>query len=306
MRRTLFAGLLPCLVLALAGCGGSGGATGAAPDETFAYDASAPLRYVDRGRVNRGYPIQVRDISFAGPAGMPIAGYLALPPGKGPYPAVVYLHGSGGDRTELLVPAVWLAGRGAVTLTIDAPPSPPSLGSGPEDELRRQRQATVEAVVAARRAIDALQALPQVDDSRIALVGWSAGARTGALLAGVDRRVSAFALVSGGSTPVAAYAAEAPESLRQAVTRELGAVDPLRLIAKAAPGTILLQDGLGDEVVPRSALEALARAAGGAAEVRWYDAGHAPTEKEYREQLDWLQRKLGISGPPVKGARAGP
>src|SRR5699024_4849267 len=100
------------------------------------------------------------------------------------------------------------------------------------------------AVVTARRAVDVLQTLPQVDDARIGLVGWSEGARTGALLAGVDRRVSAFALVSAGSPPLSAYAAAAPADLRPALRRELGPVDPLRLIAKARPHTILLQDGL--------------------------------------------------------------
>ncbi len=47
-----------------------------------------------------------------------------------------------------------------------------------------------------------LQSLPQVDDDRIALVGWSSGARVGAIVAGVDERVKAFDLLSAGSPPV--------------------------------------------------------------------------------------------------------
>jgi hypothetical protein len=164
-------------LLGVTACGSSGGKP-APRDATFDYDRSVPLEFVDHGRVNRDYPVQVRDVSFTGPAGVTISGFLSRPPGKGPFPAVVYLHGSGGDRSQLLVPAVWMAGRGAVTLTIDAPPVPPSEGTTAEADLRRQREATVRAVVTARRAVDALQALPQVDDSRIGLVGWSEGART--------------------------------------------------------------------------------------------------------------------------------
>ena len=91
-----------------------------AESSPFAYDASAPLHYVDRGVVNHGYPIAVHDVSFTS-SGKRVDAMLAVPPGKGPFPAVVYLHGTGGDRTELLVPATWMAARGVVALTITMP-----------------------------------------------------------------------------------------------------------------------------------------------------------------------------------------
>ena len=83
-----------------------------AESSPFTYDASAPLHYVDRGVVNHGYPIAVHDVSFTS-SGKRVDAMLAVPPGKGPFPAVVYLHGTGGDRTELLVPATWMAARGS-------------------------------------------------------------------------------------------------------------------------------------------------------------------------------------------------
>ena len=88
-----------------AGCGGSGeDASGVERNASpFAYDAAAPLHYVDRGVVNHGYPIKIHDVSFRSHGGR-VDGLLAVPPGKGPFPAVVYLHGSGGDRTQLLLP----------------------------------------------------------------------------------------------------------------------------------------------------------------------------------------------------------
>jgi hypothetical protein len=44
-----------------------------------------------------------------------------------------------------------------------------------EERLEEQRDGVVASVVAARRAFDALSALPEVDAGRLGLVGWSSG-----------------------------------------------------------------------------------------------------------------------------------
>ncbi len=126
------------------------------------------------------------------------------------------------------------------------------------------------------------------------------------ILAGVEPRIGSFGLLSGGSTPVSEYAKQAPEALRPVVTEELGAVDPLRWVALAPADSILLQNGSSDEVVPKAALEALAKAAGPAATVRWYDQGHTPSDKAFNDQLDWLAERLGLDGSIVEGAAGGP
>lgn len=302
------------LAVALGGCGGSDGDPGAerrqAPSSPFAYDAAAPLGVRDAGRENGRYPVAVRDVSFAS-GSRRIQAFLAVPPrARGARRAgVVYLHGSGGDRSQLLVQAVWLAGRGAVTLTLTAPSATASAaaarGLTPAQALRRQRDLAVQDVVAVRRAVDVLRARPDVDGTRLGFVGWSAGARTGALLAGVERRLDALVLMSGGAAPLAVYASQAPAALRDDVRRVLAPVDPLRLIGRARAGTLLLQDGRQDEVVPRGALEDLAAAAPEGTDVRWYDAGHELDATAYREQLDWLAQKLAIDDP-VAGALTGP
>ncbi len=238
-----------------------------------------------------------------------VQGYLALPPGNGRVPAVLYLHGSGGDRKQLLVPAAWLAARRAIALTITLPSTvagaAPS-GMTPAQTLARQQRIAVADVVAARRAVDLFRSLPRVDPKRVGLVGWSLGAKVGAVLAGAEPRFRAFALISGGATPVSAYVARAPAKLRPLVRRTLTAIDPLRWIARGRPGTILLQDGRKDTIVPRSALLALAHAAPPRTELRWYPAGHGLNIAAYRDQLDWLARKLHITGPAVPGAKTGP
>jgi dienelactone hydrolase len=304
-------GLVLALALLVSGCGGSGGGGATSPksgsSSPFAYDASRSLALRDGGRVNSNYPIAVRDVSYAS-GGRRVEAFLAVPPGAGRRPAAVYLHGSGGDRRQLLVPAVWLAGRGAVTLAITAPSvqAPVQPGLEPAAELRRQRDLAVADVLAVRRGFDLLGARRDVDGSRLGFVGWSAGARTGALLAGVERRVRAFVLMSGGATPVSEYAANAPANLRNDVRRLLGEVDPLRTIGHARAGTLLLQDGRRDTIVPRDALDALVRAAPDGTDVRWYPAGHDLDKAAYRDQLAWLTRRLEIDGPPVRGAVTGP
>ena len=155
MRRAACA-----LVLAgvIAGCGSSSPKRAAAPLLDFAYDASAPLRYVDRGRANTPAPLAIQDVSFVS-GRQRIEGYLVLPPGSGRRPAVVFVPGTGGDRRELLAQAGWLAARNAVTLA-------------------QIRANAVAEVVAVRRAVDVLRSLRSVDPHRIGYVGWSAGART--------------------------------------------------------------------------------------------------------------------------------
>ncbi len=297
--------LLVVVMVATAGCGGSKPTSEASDRTPFAYDASAPLRYTDSGVVNHGYPIAVHDVSFTS-SGKRIDAMLVVPPGKGPFPGVVYLHGTGGDRTQLLVPATWMAARGVVALTITMPDDGAATTGTASQKLVAERKAAVATVVAARRAVDVLQSLPQVDDDRIAVVGWSSGARVGAIVAGVDDRVKAFDLLSAGSPPVSEYASQAPAELRPAIEQELGTVDPLRWVKLARAGTILLQNGKNDEVVPRAALDALAASAGKAAEVLWYDQGHAPSDAAWADQLDWTSGRLGVAGPIVKGAATGP
>src|SRR4051812_19845123 len=141
----------------LAGCGGSGSP---APRVATPFaDPSLPLGVLDGGAVDAKGPLNVRNLSFVGPGGR-IPGFLVLPPGRPRgLPAVLLLHGSGGDRAQFLPLGEWIAARGAVALTITAPSSsapPPPRGESPEAELRRQRRIAVADVVAARRAVDVL------------------------------------------------------------------------------------------------------------------------------------------------------
>jgi dienelactone hydrolase len=299
-------GLALGVALLAAGCGG--GKTVATHASLFDYDRSAPLGFRDRGPVNRGYPIQVRDVSYASPRGGRVSAYLVEPPGKGPFPAVLYLHGSGEDRTRLVVPAAWLAARGAVGLAIDSAFVQAS-GPAPADpvaRLERERDLTAQTVVDLRRGVDLLASLPQVDSKRIGFVGYSAGAKIGAILAGVEPRIRAYDLMSGGSPPLDSFVSAAPADLRGPIRRVLGQVDPLRYVGRARPAALFFQDGLADTIVPHAQLAALAAAGSEPKRIRWYRADHSLDAQAFREQLAWLTHELGIHGPAVPGSKTGP
>ena len=313
-RRTpLWASAALALSLTLAGCGGSDEAaeTTPAPAPTastpFDYDASRPLAVRDAGRANKNYPVVLRDISFATPGGR-VQGFLALPPGKPRRPGVVYVHGSGGDRGQLLVQAMWLAGRGSVTLAFTAPSSTAAQGTSqgltPVQGLRRQRispsatsspcgaPSTCSGAGPSRSVTARLRRL-----ERGCQDGGAAGRRRTA-----DRRVRPHV---GRAAPVSVYASQAPVALRDDVAASSAPSTPSETIARARPGSLLLQDGRQDAVVPRAALEDLAAATPDGTDIRWYDAGHELDTKAYRDQLDWLARKLAIHGR-VRGALTGP
>jgi dienelactone hydrolase len=298
--------LLPLFVcfLALAGCGGGDSDEPAASSaDTFAYDADASLGYKDTGVVNKNYPIEVHDVSFTSPRGGRVLGYLTVPPGKGPYPAVIFLHGSGGNRLNFVPEASWLSARNMVGLTLDSPfvrPSPSLTGVA---GVRHERDLGIEAVLDVRRAVDVLQSLPQVEDDEIGILGYSAGAKTAAIAAGVEPRLKAAVLVSGGAPSLDSYVAPLPESLRRQVRPLLRTTDPAQYVGDAR-GALLVQIGREDDVVPRRDLEAMVKAAGDA-EVRRYDAGHhlVTVGPAIYDQLDWLTDKLGAEGTVPRALR---
>ena len=317
---------LACVAALLAsGCGGDDSEPAASPPpappppaaepvaaardgDLFAVDPAAPLACRDAGMVDRANPVKIHDGSFADGRGGRVQAFRVVPPGAPRKPGVLYVHGAGGSRVDLLAPATWLAGRGAVALVVDLP----GLGAAAEGgsdaveavELERDRAAA--DVARLRRALDVLAARADVDPRRLGYVGVSSGARLGAVLAGVDDRLKALALVSGGAAPVDEYAAAAPVGDRDAVRRLLSSVDPLRLLAGARPAALLFQGGLRDEVVPADDLRRFAAAGSQPKDVRWYPSGHWPSTRMFREQLDWLEQLLAIEGPPVPGALTGP
>jgi dienelactone hydrolase len=204
------------------------------------------------------------------------------------------LHGAGGSRSQLLAEARRLAARGIVAMTIDSVftrTRARATGDG-LSSLRTQTRLLRQEIVDLRRAVDILEERPGVASGRIGFVGWSAGARSGAILAGAEPRLRALVLIAGGAEPLENYVRLAPAEVRPELRRLLTPVDPLRGIRRARPGTILFQAGRRDEIVPQAALRALAAAAPRPQDVRWYAAGHVPTAAMWADAREWLAERL--------------
>ncbi len=288
MRR--HAALLAAFVAVLAGCGGD-----EAPGNPFAYDADQALEVEHGGRVPANDQVVVQELEYTS-GNDRVEAYLVSPTTRGTQlPAVVFLHGAGGDREEQLGFAAELVERGAVALTITTPSrrKTPPADAAPKEALRWQRDSVVADVVAARRALDLLAADERVDGERLGVVGWSMGARLAAIVADVDTRTKATVLMSGGALPVTEYVAAAPDDLRDDVEEVLPSIDPLTHL-RSVRGAVFVQASRSDPVVPQRALRALADAAPEGSQVSWYYADHGLDDNAYDDRLAWLTERLRI------------
>lgn len=295
LRTTYRCGVVALVLAVLTGCGG--GKKEASLAAPFAYDDSQPLNLQSRTAEIGVKGLRVRDIAFDGPDGVQVIGYLISPRDTATHPAVIFAHGAGGSRVELFSQAAAQAQEGAVALTLEMAYSPrraPPRPSGIEG-LRARTDLDVRTVQEVRRAVDVLRSIPSVDEDRIGYVGWSAGARTGAIVAGVDHRIKAFDLMAGGAAPVDEFVRFAPRKLRSEVRELVEKTSPLRYVGHAAPSTLLFQDGRQDEIVPHAALVALAERGSEPKEVRWYDSGHTPSERAWADSRQWLDERLEIN-----------
>ena len=293
------------VVAALAGCGG-GSERGdvASPAPTLApelaalydYDRTAPLAFQEAG-VREQDGAEIHDVSYAGPGGR-VTAYLIKPPGDGPFPAVVFMHGAPGGRVTFFGEAVELAGRGVLSLLPDAPfarpPHPPPLAFTDAD-----REQFAQTVVELRRGVDLLVAREDVDPSRLGYVGFSWGGFLGAPFAAVERRVASFVLVSGGPH-IGQRAAEIGEAEGHAdlaaYEESMAVLDAVDYLPHAAPNALLLQFGNEDEEPAPAEQRELAASASEPNDVRYYDAGHDLTSEARAEREDWLAARFDLDG----------
>jgi len=238
-----------CSVLVLAACGGRSAAR-----DPFAYDTHQSLQLRDEGVIASGPKEVVRALSYAGDGGR-VEAFIAAPRTGGRYAAVLFLHGSGGSRTDFLGPAAQLASKGAVAMTI----------SEPIDAVTYRP-----LIVDARRALDVLVSRRDVDAHRLGVVGYSLGGQIAAILAGDERRLADAGIIAGRGNATTVF------WIRRARCR------------------LFFEAGKYDEVVPHSQLVALIRAAPDTPRVRWYPTGHGMDQKAMDDQLAWQAKVLSV------------
>lgn len=234
------------------------------------------------------------------------------------YPAVLLVHGSGGNRDTSYIQWVsaLLVKYGYATLSIDTQYHGLRARPGRSGEIHMpdsytMRDAWVQSVVDLRRAVDYLDSRPDIDASRIGVVGFSQGAMLGAVLGGVEARVSAFCLAVPGAgfvdivRHISRYPvlmAHWPISTTPDVMRRVADIanvtDPIHFVGRIAPRPLLIIIAKDDEIIPPEASTALIRAAHARPEqVKRWVSGHVLNPNALFDIRDFFVAQFGRRRP---------
>jgi len=261
--------------------------TGATSGPLFGYDASAPLDTAF-GTPTTSRGVVQQPLSFDATESLRLKAIFVHPASGGPWPLLIWSPGAGGDRLQQLPEAVAAGKAGLASLLIDTPPL-----SNCRD-AQADLDSFVAYVVSRRRAVDLARTLRNVDATRTAAVGFSLGAEVTASLAGVEHRISLFALKSGRGH-LTGFARAVCTSLGPglgAYVQMLAPIDPVHWVGAATRASFLLQNGTHDPLTTRADVLALYRAIKRPKELRWYPAEHDLNPAATADRLHWLVTRL--------------
>jgi dienelactone hydrolase len=280
----------------------------------FDYDSHAGLEMRETD-VHKRDKVRMIELNYAGASGDRVPAYLLVPPGGGPFPAIIWGHwlkkGSPlANKDEFLEEAVALAHSGVVSLLIDAPQVRHEWveakgDAGPLEAAKQQSEAAVHQVTDLRRGIDLLYGRPDVDRKRIAYVGHSWDAHVGALLAGVETRIIAYVLMASGyADEEETFASKDPQTLAhikevgedsiREYFRQYAWDDPVYFLGHTDRESIFLQFASGDPISKETAQKYLDRFSSKDKKMEFYDAPHALNAAARLDRVRWLQKHLGI------------
>jgi cephalosporin-C deacetylase-like acetyl esterase len=270
----------------------------------FTYDTGVSLN-VKQVSVKVRDGVTIQDITYTGSNGDTVPAYLVIPKGTGKFAGVIWGHwlmpgAANSNREEFLEEAIALAPNGVVSLLIDAPQSRPNFKPTPNPALVAQQ------VVDLRRGLDLLVSRPDVDAAKIAYVGHSWDAGTGAILDATDKRLAAFVFMSGPqSTMEYVLSSDSPRMVPLRRTTDMAKVEQnLKANAWADPGSYanklgaapaLFQYGLHDEDwVPLADAKDYVAMSSGQKTTEFYDADHALNAKARMDRDSFLRKTLNL------------
>ncbi len=238
-----------------------------------------------------------------------VPGLLSLPKMQGEVPCVIFLHGYGGRKEDVLEAAEMIAKEGYAIMAIDAEYHGERREEGKElysPNISDSVRGIVQTVIDLRRAIDYVETRPEIDKDKIGYAGGSMGGILGAIFIGVEPRVKAAALiVAGGNMSLMIRESQHPTmpAIREFLQREglsheelqslLDPVDPVNFISRFSPRPVVFHLGKHDTIVPAEAGRQLYEKAGQPKEIYWYDTGHdVPLDLVLVRVLDFMDRNL--------------
>jgi dienelactone hydrolase len=265
-------------------------ASGAAPP-TFSYDRSRPLD-LRLGDLESSGGVARQALTFDAGRGR-TSGFWIHPTGTGPWPVVLFSPGSGGTAADQVPDAERLALKGIASLTVTPPRTLWTCRAAADVRTYSNY------VVGRRRALDLLPQLGGANPSRVAAVGFSFGSAVSATLAAVDHRLRSAVIQSGRahlSTAIGTACKWLGPKRLKAYVRAYSVIDPVRYVSRAAPASLLFQNGRRDSISPAKDVNAYVKAAQGPKELRWYNAGHELNQQAREERDAWLIKLLLVEG----------
>ncbi|HJU74109.1 MAG TPA: hypothetical protein VJ717_10200 [Gemmatimonadaceae bacterium] len=221
----------------------------------------------------------------------------AAPPAPGARRRLFVILGGqrAGKEAALLFPDT----RGSVVAAIEYPyggkPNPKGLAV--VREVPAIRRAILDTPPAIMLALDYLLQQPDVDPTRIELIGASFGAPFAAVVAALDQRVTRLWLLHGAADPrrllehnLRRYVSIAP--LRTAIAATANVLisgprlDPAHWTPRVSPRPVILINALEDERIPRPLVDALFASAREPKEQHWLPGQHM--QRNRREILTAL------------------
>ncbi len=263
----------------------------------FDYDVSASFAPAEKPLPAEG-GIRILQVQFPTPAPSPdpvnntVTGYLFLPPGAGPHPAMLVLH----EWLPLTLKDEFVLCEGIARNRIAAflMVEPYSLQRRPKPRIPfhellsgnvpLMKAALRQAVLDSRRSLDYLARRPDIDPSRMGVSGISLGGVLAPLVAGVDRRARVVLTFVGGAD-IGGEFWENPmfRGFRTELKREGYDEDTLRIamadfdcarwLSGYDPRNALQFNGRYDIFVSPGKAKALSRALNGAP-IIWANTGH--------------------------------
>ncbi len=229
-----------------------------------------------------------------------IAHHLAGPSRK----LLLFLHGLGGSKEDILVFEEFVKNLGFSIMAIDAR----GHGERKLDLAGLQPELILEylskTIVDNRLAIDIAFRNHWVEEGKLILAGASMGGILGGVVAGVDRRVSGAVLyVPGGDLAeiivesneptLVNLRSKIPSQLLSLVKPILAPVDPINYVDKISPRPLLIQLGKYDDIVPFKNGMKLFEKAKEPKQLVLHDTGHSiPIDKAIAETVNWIRKNF--------------
>jgi dienelactone hydrolase len=292
------------------------------------YDKSLPLTLKQAG-VRKRDGVTIYDISFTspmgnrtttvGPNGGSVSAYLLVPPGAGPFPAVIYGHwcmpgSEKKNRTEFLDEAIVLAHSGVISLLPDHVIVHPGFVEDSTPLNLQQIQVEVQQNVNLRRTADLLLARKDVDPKRLAYVGHSCDGSAGGFLSGTDKRFKAFVIMAGDLSFDIDKKTQFFQKYRQQVgpdkfdgfAAKYSWMEGGKYISHAAPAAMFLQYASNEPFLNGELAKQYFEIVSEPKKLKIYDAPHALNAEATRDRIAFLAEQLSFKPPAPNAVNAIP